>query len=128
VLGQFYRKLRAVQADGQLSMSHFVILSYLAKDAAKTAVELASLEHVRPQSMAASLDTLEAEGLIVRAKDPGDRRRLIISISARGKAALAAVKASKVAWLNKAIATRLSAKERGTLHQAVLLMERLVDD
>lgn len=123
VLSRFVRQLR-----GESSLTRAAVLSHLERGVATTAVELAALERVRPQSMAATLDALEADGLITRAPDPSDRRRLRVAISLRGKQRIAKARAAKVATLDRAIATRLDRDERKQLGAAITLLERLLDD
>ena len=85
-------------------------------------------EGVRPQSMGATLDALEAEALIRRDADPTDRRKIIVAITERGRQLLLAKRASREQWLTKVIAARLSREEQDVLKEAVRLLERLAED
>jgi DNA-binding MarR family transcriptional regulator len=70
---------------------------------------------VDPSKLVGLLNDLEAEGLIVRRRDPDDRRRHIVEVSKEGRARLAAAKqaASKV---EDKLFVGLDAAERKQLH------------
>lgn len=50
--------------------------------------ELASALRVTPQTMSATLERLEQEGYVERARDPCDRRRSLCSLTGKGRLAL----------------------------------------
>ncbi len=50
-----------------------------------TVTELATLSHVRKQTMAQTVEQLERSGYIERRPNPSDRRSQLISLTARGK-------------------------------------------
>ena len=70
---------------------------------------------VDPSKLVGLLNDLEAEGLIVRRRDPDDRRRHIVELSKEGRARLAAAKqaASKV---EERLFVGLDAAQRKQLH------------
>ena len=70
---------------------------------------------VDPSKLVGLLNDLEADGSIVRRRDPDDRRRHIVELSKEGRARLAAARqaASKV---EERLFTGLDAKQRKQLH------------
>lgn len=125
-LGRLSRRLRSVETNG-MTWSQAAVLGRLENDGEATAAALAAAEGVRPQSMAATLDILEAEGLVARRPDEKDRRQLRVSITERGRAMVRSARASKEQWLAQAIG-KLTREEAEMLKNAVVLLERLAED
>src|SRR5262249_14273293 len=123
VIGQLVRRLRAERRD--LTLSQATVLGLLDRAGAASISDLAVADRVRPQSMAATVSAMEAAGLGERRADPADRRRVLISATAAGRAALAADRARRVGWLAGAIDSDLDARERRVLAEAAELLRRL---
>src|SRR5512133_1990715 len=85
VVGRLRRRLREIADAGDLTPSHVSVLSLLEKGGGASASDLAALERVRPQSMAATLAALDRQGLIRRDLDPEDGRRQLVSLSTAGR-------------------------------------------
>ena len=75
VVGRLRRRLREVADAGDLTPSQVSVLSLLDKEGGASASDLAALERVRPQSMAATLASLDQQRLVRRDPDPEDGRR-----------------------------------------------------
>ena len=120
-------RTESAPADRQWSWSQLTTLSRIAADGPTTASALAVAEHVRPQSMAATVAALLGEGFVARHPDPTDGRKTLISITAEGRDILAAIPALREAWLEAVIEQHLSPAERKTLAKATHLMARLAD-
>lgn len=110
-----------------LPLAHLTILKQLRADGASTAAALAAVEHVSQQAVAQRLAALERDGLVRRRPDPSDRRKSLVSLTAAGAARLDAVRASRAAWLVRAIDAAFTPAERAELDRAVVLLERLAD-
>ena len=121
------RQLREVGGMHGLSPSQTSVLSRLTKAGAMTASELAAVERVRPQSMAATVAVLDEQGLIERAPDPADGRRQLITLSAQGRRTITGSRQARAAWLSRAIEDRCSEAERATLVEAIALLERIAE-
>jgi DNA-binding MarR family transcriptional regulator len=76
--------------------------------------ELAETLDLDPSKLVALLNELESNGLAERRRDPGDRRRHIVEISAHGHARLAAAEQAMAAFENQFFAG-LAADERRQL-------------
>ena len=129
VLGRIVRRLRAerVQRRG-LPLAQVIVLGRLDRAGPSGISALAAAEHVRPQSMAATVAALEQAGLVARTPDPDDRRRVAIDLTPAGRKVLADDRAQRVGWLAEAIRTDLTARERKVLAEATGLLARLAGD
>src|SRR5258705_5833410 len=122
VLGRLTRRLRAA---GELPLTQATVLGRLDREGPKTTSALAAAERVRPQSMAQTIADLERAGHVTRRADPDDRRRVILDLTAGGRAAVEAERRSREGWLAQAIDEKLDADERATLMRAVEILRRL---
>jgi DNA-binding MarR family transcriptional regulator len=120
--------LRLERGDETLSLFKLSILGILYRTGAVSASDLATREHIRPQSLTRLLAFLEKRGFVSRQPDRADRRRLLITLTAEGKKALAADVRRKEAWLSKKMEQVLSPDEIGLLLQASRLLDRLTED
>ncbi|MHC3471923.1 MarR family winged helix-turn-helix transcriptional regulator [Streptomyces sp. 7R007] len=120
------RRLRRERGEGSLSANQLLVLGHLHRHGPATPGEVAAAERLRPQSLTRVFAELETEGLIVREPGPTDRRRSVLTLTARGRAALERDMAERDAWLAGAL-TSLNRTERGVLELAAALMERLAD-
>lgn len=126
-MSRLARRLRREDRGHSLTMSQQSALNRLGLRGAATLSELAAEERVRPQSMARTLDTLEAAGLVRRAPHPTDRRQNVIRPTDLGRAVIAQTRMRREAWLARAMASALSPEERDLLIRAGALMDRLAD-
>jgi DNA-binding MarR family transcriptional regulator len=122
VLGQLVRRLRT---EYSFPVAQATVLSRLDREGAQTTSALAAAERVRPQSMAQTLAELEAAELIKRSPDPGDRRRVLIELTKRGRKRVTKERERRKGWLAAAIAAELTEEEQRTLIAAVPLLQRL---
>ena len=125
VFGRLRRQLRAVAGRGDLTPSQVSVLSRLDKAGPASASELATVERVRPQSMAATLAAIGQHGLIRRDPDPEDGRRQIISLTAAGRDWVEGDRQVRVEWLARTLQDRFSEAELRTIGEAMALLERL---
>jgi DNA-binding MarR family transcriptional regulator len=120
------RRLRAERSAHGLSLTKLSILGHLYRKGSMTAVELAALERVQPQSLTRVLAELARGGLVSRRTDLKDGRRVLLDITGDGRTLLTHDMQQRDAWLAKAMSD-LSATERELLRLAAQLMERLAD-
>jgi DNA-binding MarR family transcriptional regulator len=124
-IGLLRRRLRQGAVEGELTMPEASALARLDRRGPATSAALARLEQISPQSMGATLSALEARGLIERAADPEDGRRVILSLTAAGLAARRHRRDALVRQLAVALEGEFDADELGQLLSAAPLIERL---
>lgn len=122
------RRLRLERNDEALSLFKLSILGVLYRKGPVTATDLATQEHIRPQSLTRLLASLDKRGFVSRQPDGADRRRLLIAITAEGKKALIRDVRKKEAWLARVMERVLSPVERELLFQASRLLDRLTGE
>jgi DNA-binding MarR family transcriptional regulator len=76
--------------------------------------------------MSASLDRLEAAGLIVRTR-AADRRRVEVTLSPEGSRVLRSVRRKRTVWLAERL-EKLSDEERKAIEAAIEPLARLLED
>ncbi len=79
-------------ADLDLTPSEINALGNLADGAERTVSELGSAVGTPPATLTGILDRLERRGLIIRGARPGDRRAVLIGLTARGARTAAMVR------------------------------------
>ncbi len=124
-IGLLVRRLRQAQAEGELTMPETSALSRLDRGGPTTATALAKLEQISPQSMGATLGTLESRGLVARRPDPDDGRRAVISVTKAGLKILRNRRNAKAERMARALSTGFTRAEVDHLMAAVPLIERL---
>ena len=124
-LGLVTRRLRQLQAPGDLSMPERVALGRLHRNGPTTAAELARAEQITAQAMGTTLSVLEERGLVERRSDPNDGRRVIMSVTEAGVEMLRHKRDARARQLAKVLGERFTRAELDTLMAAAPLLERL---
>jgi DNA-binding MarR family transcriptional regulator len=120
------RRLRQ-QAESGLSPSAQSALATIDRHGSPSLGELAAQEGVRPPSITATVAALEAQGLVLRAPDPADRRVTRVVATARGRLRLQRGRTRKTAYLAARLA-RLDEDELRVLDRAAGILERLLEE
>ena len=112
------RSLKAYEGTG-LHPYHFAILITLAENAHETQGAIADALGYDRGQLVGMLDDLERQGLVERRRDPDDRRRHIVTLTADGLEALGRLRA--LARQNEDdFFAPLSDEERETFHSLLL--------
>jgi len=127
-LGLLIRRLRQVKSQGELTLPEISVLARLDRDGPTTVTALAKLEQISAQSMGATLAALETRGLVARASDPGDGRRVVMSATEAGLETLQTGRNARLQALARALAVAFSPAELETLREAAPLIERLAQN
>jgi len=124
-VGMLLRRLRQVRPDDELTLPESSALARLDRTGPATPGALAKVEQISPQSMGATLAALEARGLIARQADPGDGRRVVLSVTDAGRELLRNKRGARTEQLAQALSAGFTAAELRQLAAAAPLLERL---
>ncbi|MFD5146272.1 MarR family winged helix-turn-helix transcriptional regulator [Streptomyces sp. NPDC058401] len=127
-VGLLVRRMRAASAEGGVTLSQSSVLKRLGRDGAHTATELARAERVRPQSVIATVNVLQAEGYVERTAHPTDGRRQLIALTDKGRAFLAHREEAGHDLIVQRLADRLTPAQLDALGQALPALHRLAED
>lgn len=94
-------------------------LAIVNEGACKTQATIAEALMLDPSRLVALLDSLEEHGLIARKRDPNDRRRHLVTITAEGKRKLIKLR-EIIKELEDEFLAPLDAEDRKTLHELLL--------
>lgn len=108
--------LDALLRPSGLTAAQYTALTVLGDASDLTSAQLARQCFVTSQSMADMVGTLEARKLVNRRRDPADRRRLVLSLSANGRRLLARLQ-PKVAAVEAQMLSGLSARQSAELRR-----------
>ena len=111
-------------SDPVLSDIQLAALSALERHQAMTPGELAEYEKVQPPSMTRVIAVLEERSLVRRTAHPTDRRQVILTVTAEGRALVNRVRRRKEAWLAQRL-DELSDAEVEVLRAAAPILEKL---
>ncbi|MEJ1229759.1 MAG: MarR family transcriptional regulator [Galbitalea sp.] len=125
--GKLKRRLREEGGAAELTPSQASALGQLEKLGPSTVTELAQAEGVRPQSMGATIATLEAAGYIVGVPDPSDGRRTILSLSPMTVEKFSTNRAAREGWLFRVIQETLSPEEKRDLAKGFAVLGKLIE-
>jgi DNA-binding MarR family transcriptional regulator len=126
-IGLLFRRMRAATAAHELSWTEASVMARLAKGGPATTADLARAESVKPQSMGATIASLEEMGMVERKPHPSDGRQVNIALTAKGAAVRKSARDAKRSWVEQAIA-QLDEQERETLFKAGEIMKRLAEN
>jgi DNA-binding MarR family transcriptional regulator len=127
VIGHLKRRLREESHPGEFTGSQMSVLARLEREGPATVTTLARAEGVRPQSMGATVATLEAAGLVAGLPDPKDRRQTILSLTAACRQWIQAHRAAREDWLYRTLRAKLGPEELEELARSLSLLQRLVE-
>lgn len=119
------RRLRQVQVEGELTLPETSALVRLDRGGPSSPGELAKLEQISPQSMGATLRSLEERGLVERRPDAADGRRAVISLTGAGLETLRNRRNARVERMARALSAEFTCAEIGQLMVLAPLIERL---
>lgn len=105
-----------------MRMKLYMVLGYIRDHPGATQQELESALFIDANSVVLILNELEAAQFSIRRRDPNDRRRHIVEITARGRTALERADKAREG-VEDELLKPLSSEERKTLHR---LLERVL--
>jgi DNA-binding MarR family transcriptional regulator len=121
-LGLAFKAQAVARAEESgFALYDYSVLAILGEGARETQATIGDALSVDPSRLVALLDSLEARGMIVRQRDPHDRRRHVVSITAAGRRELARVRVI-VHKLEDDFFTPLDAESREALHKLLVAL------
>jgi DNA-binding MarR family transcriptional regulator len=112
------RVLQKLEEAG-FSMYEYSVLATLAEGACEAQATIADLLSLDRSQLVGMLDHLEERGLVERKRDPADRRRHKVSLTAEGKREFAKLRAI-VRKVDASILEPLDEETRKSLHKTLL--------
>jgi len=129
VVTRLVKKLRKKSITGQqLSLTERSTLSLLlSSENGMLPSELAALEKITNQSMSQILSGFLEKGFITRTSSETDKRKVIISITEKGKSIILQVLSERDEWLNEALRETCTEEEKELIKKALGPLTKLVD-
>jgi DNA-binding MarR family transcriptional regulator len=118
---------REVKHDELFSLTERSTLSMVYQYSKMLPSELAAKEKVTSQSMSQIINKLDANGYIQKTPSLEDKRKVIITITSKGKEYIELKRNKTEDWLAKVIAEKTTEAERETLISAITILAKLVD-
>lgn len=128
VISRLRRRILNASEDEDLTLGQASVLARLSGKSGVTASELAAAEGVRHQSITATVAALAAMGLVTRAPDPEDGRRLLITPTGEGDRRVRVGRQARTEWLAGRLQDNCTEAERETVLAAMAVLERLTRD
>jgi DNA-binding MarR family transcriptional regulator len=125
-IGMLYRRLRQATPT-ELTLAESSTLSRLERGGPASSSELARYDRISPQSMGVTVAALEDRGLIERRRDPGDGRRIVLSITEAGRRLIHDKRGERTGQIAAALGGGFSGDELTQLKAVVPLLERLAE-
>jgi MarR family transcriptional regulator, lower aerobic nicotinate degradation pathway regulator len=121
-------KSRAVGAltEAGFSQYHYSVLALLHEQDRETQAEIAETLDLDPSQLVGVLDALEQRELIARQRDPRDRRRHLVSLTAEGQRQLRRLRTA-IDRLEDQLFAPLDPGDRATLHAMLLRLAEYHD-
>lgn len=119
------RRMRQYPVTGELTPPESAALARLGREAPTTAADLARAEDIRPQSMGALVSSLEARGLVKRARDRTDGRRVMLSLTRAGRELTDRPPSGRVEQLVRGLSSGFTDEELEQLVAVAPLLGRL---
>jgi DNA-binding MarR family transcriptional regulator len=126
-VGLLVRKLRQPLNEGELTIAESSALSRLERGGPATSSDLARVDRISPQSMGVTVAALLDRGLIERARDPEDGRRIVLSVTDAGRRTLRDKRGARTEHIAAALRDGFTEDELRQLEGASVLLERLAE-
>jgi DNA-binding MarR family transcriptional regulator len=126
VLEQLTRLVRQLATAGDLSMSALMLLGRLVRQGPQRLTELANQEGLSQPGMTQLVGRLERDGWVTRTASTGDRRGVLVEVTAAGRELVALRRAQRAEALSRLL-DQLGTDDRATIEQALPALARLIE-
>ncbi len=116
-----------VRHDELLSLTERSTLSMVYQNSEMLPSELAAKEKVTSQSMSQIINKLSRNGYIEKTPSTEDKRKVIITITSKGKEFIELKRSKSQEWLEKAISEKTTEAEKEILMRAITILTKFVD-
>lgn len=121
-LGQAFKEQAIERAErAGFELYDYTLLAILGEGARATQAGIADAMMLDPSRLVALLDSLEARGMVMRQRDPQDRRRHLVTITEPGRLELERLRAI-LAELEDEFFAPLDAASRAALHPMLIAL------
>jgi DNA-binding MarR family transcriptional regulator len=117
----FKLQAMATAEESGFELYDYSVLAILGEGSRETQATIADALSVDPSRLVALLDSLEERDMVVRQRDPHDRRRHVVSITATGRQELARIRVI-VQKLDDEFFAPLPAESREALHPMLMAL------
>ncbi|PXA98624.1 MarR family transcriptional regulator [Nostoc sp. 3335mG] len=124
---RLHRLLDRRMAASGASLARTKLLMCLEKQGPMRAADIAELLGMAPRSVTEALDNLERDGLLMRSPDAKDRRVKRITITDRGRQAIAATEPLRLDLVDTVFGS-LDADQRASLATIIATLDATVDE
>jgi DNA-binding MarR family transcriptional regulator len=119
-LGMAFKAKALAKIDEEgFEAHHYSLLAILGEGSRETQATIADALSLDPSRLVALLDTLEERGLVARQRDPQDRRRHVVSITADGQSQLERLR-SIAREVEDEFMAPFDAEERAKFHEMLM--------
>jgi DNA-binding MarR family transcriptional regulator len=119
---------RETRNDSQLSLTERATLGLLYPDNLLAPTDIARAEKVTTQSMSQVINHLAELNYVSRAPDEKDKRKVLLSLTAAGRAYVEQLRRDKQEWLAAALGRKTSGAEKNLLAEALKIIDKLIDE
>lgn len=116
-----------VRHDELLSLTERSTLSMVYQYSEMLPSELAAKEKVTGQSMSQIINKLSHNGYIEKTPSTEDKRKVIITITSKGKEFIELKRSRSQEWFEKAISEKTTDAEKEILMRAITILTKFVD-
>jgi len=128
VMSRLLKVIRTeVRHDELLSLTERSTLSMVYQYPEILPSELAAKEKVTSQSMSQIINKLSHNGYIEKTPSTEDKRKVIITITSKGKEFIDLKRHKSQEWLEKAISEKTTEAEKEILMRAITILTKFVD-
>jgi DNA-binding MarR family transcriptional regulator len=126
VLEQLTRLVRQLATAGDLSMSALMLLGRLVRQGPQRLTDLANQERMSQPGMTQLVGRLERDGWLTRTANAGDRRGVLVDVTATGRELVALRSAQRAEALSRLL-NQLDPDDRAAIEHALPALTRLIE-